>query len=361
MRLTESYDANSPPDLTGVTYYRYYTGDYNAASNPGVAHDVLCILDPTSVARLMKAESYTSYGQLDDLSDAQILAYADEYYTYDSANNVYQEYTGGGAAISTFSYATSTLPDDRNNWQTETIETRGDGTTVTTLENFAGQVVLQDTSDGTNHWVTYNVYDESGNLLDAYQPSAIAPWTNASPSWTIDSVTDVLTVNYNADTGLIDVNQYYTAADQTNYPVQDYSSGTPTSGGAAAGYLYRSGVQEGSSGAVDWQSAVNYVSDTVNGTTVYYTYQSAKYQDDPGSTFTFGQGFDPATPVRKSRLATTSSTLRGAASPARSSRARRPSCRSYPPPSTAPAQPIAAPTSVIRWARSSGRGTPTGP
>ena len=157
------------------------------------------------------------------------------------------------------------------------MQTRADGSTVTTYDNIDGLTILQDTwngvtGDGSQHSITYNTYDGYGNVLDAYQPSAVASYTEGTTTLTVTATGG----------GLIDVYAYYSS-----------TTATCTSPGNVAGYLEESGVQHGSGGSPVWQTSMDYIAHTTNSITVYYTNSTTAFGTDGGDarTTTYGYTF----------------------------------------------------------------------
>ena len=148
--------------------------------------------------------------------------------------------------------------------------------------------MLTDTSNGgtdTQHWVTYNQYDQYANVLKSAQPSAVntdnVSMVNGTSECGYNSSQADLNVSLNAS-GLIDVNIYY------GDPGCDSDARSDPSRASDTGMLCASGVQQGSGATPDWQSSVDYTSATGSGenaVTVYETRQSTQFQDDEiGST-----------------------------------------------------------------------------
>jgi RHS repeat-associated protein len=278
IQFVQSFTGSDTTDPTDTTYYRYYTGAYvansssefNPATNPGLPNQVKFILSGASVNRLMTAYGLTSISALDGLTDAEVYPYSDNYFQYTSAGVVSGQTTGGtgcsvcgGEGITGYSVTFSgSTTMSRNDWFSCSVETRADGSVVTTYDNSAKQVILQDTWNGlsgsvSQHSITYNEYDSNGNVTLAAQPSAVSGYSVSGTS---------LTVTLNASTGLINVNQYYSS-----------TTATSTTPGGVLGYLQQSGVKQGSGGSTVWQSSVDYIAQTLNGITVYYTNSSTSY------------------------------------------------------------------------------------
>ncbi|MGO8746681.1 MAG: LEPR-XLL domain-containing protein, partial [Thermoguttaceae bacterium] len=269
LETVSTYAAAGSPIET--TYYRYYT----AGQQNGYSDAYKMIFDGAEFAAMQAAgiNPYTA-------ADSVVQPYASEYYQYDSNGRVTKEITAGtGDSLSTgqgeidYQYTFSSYTDAPNNWYCKTVETLADQSTVTTFTNSDGEEMLRDVASGTQHWITYNQYDANDNDILTAEPSAVSSYdTSQNPAASLNVV-------LKSSQGLIDVNQYYTSTTAPQYP----SSGNPSSGGGVTGYLWRSGVQQGSSGSPVWQSATDYVSDTLNGITVYYPYDQTQYPNANGS------------------------------------------------------------------------------
>ena len=163
---------------------------------------------------------------------------------------------------------------------------------MSTFSNFDGDVMLTDTSNGgtdTQHWVTWNRYDQYANVLLAAQPSAM---TAASDGSRYDaSLPDLIdyddgTSDYLNDTGLINVNTYYastTATMGTPGGVTGWADQTAVAQGEG-----QAGMPVGNSGGPVLQTSTNYVAayDPQSGITSYFTSQSVQYPeaDEPRAT-----------------------------------------------------------------------------
>ncbi len=105
----ETYDSGSESgSVTDAAYYRYYEGSYVASSstglqantNPGLPNELKFAVSGAALGRLMSFYGLTSYADLDNLSDAQIAPYADDYYKFGSTGLV-DEIDASGAGCST--------------------------------------------------------------------------------------------------------------------------------------------------------------------------------------------------------------------------------------------------------------------
>jgi hypothetical protein len=102
-----------------------------------------------------------------------VAQYADSYFEYDGQQRVIKEIAAAGTQSYSYTYTTSEFGDDPNNWHLCTVETRPDGSTRTVYMNNAGQPMIDDLSDGTNHWITYQSFDDQYRVLQIASPSAI--------------------------------------------------------------------------------------------------------------------------------------------------------------------------------------------
>ena len=132
--------------------------------------------------------------------------YAGQSYQYDTYRRVVSA-TIGDQYTYTYAYGTFALAAGYNNWQTETVETRPDGSTNSVFTNYIGQTILTDLADTSgDNWYTYtlygtNSYDAGLPLLEA-QPSAVE-------GYTVNGTTLALTVTLNQTGGLLDEYDYY--------------------------------------------------------------------------------------------------------------------------------------------------------
>ena len=135
----------------------------------------------------------------------------------------------GSIGTTGYQYEVNTDPDaasNVNDWLNETIETPGDSSKVTTFYNCLGDKLLTDTWNGQSgtaakHSITYTMYDDNGNVIETAQPSAIntsvETTVNGTQEYGHDSSQANLGVSLNSDTGLIQVNAYYTST-ATSFP-----------------------------------------------------------------------------------------------------------------------------------------------
>ena len=156
----------------------------------------------------------------------------------------------GGTKTSTFEFTDGPSSSDYNNWQRLTVETRGDGSTITVFTNFLGQVLLRSITSGSDTWNDYQQYDDIGRLALQATPAAVASYSYDDTS---------LSVTLNSTTGLIRVFTY--------------------SGPGLAEIR----IQDGSSGTLVLLRTFTYTSQTVGGITVNPISQQVAYQSTFGT------------------------------------------------------------------------------
>ena len=208
--LIETYNADG--NLSGVTYYGY------------AGNMVSYVLTTNSIARILAAndESLATYvgsemtppealaGELlttlnGYLTTAQagtitnFSKYADNAVTYLPTSSTITDTTfylqrglvatntvqGSGKDQYAYTLAQDpttgpNFPDGLNTWSVKETETLADNTSrITTFSNFDGDPMITDTSDGTNHWIRWNRYDQYSNVLLAAQPSAVTGYSTS--------------------------------------------------------------------------------------------------------------------------------------------------------------------------------------
>jgi len=241
-----------------IYYYRYYL-----SSDPnGFVHGLKYVVNPNTYATM------TADG-LDPLSvaDAVLAQYADQYLQYDSDRRVTLETLDGGSRAYTFAFTQSGNPDDYNNWAMKTVETRPDGSRNVVYTNYIGQILLKSLQSGTDRWTDYYQFDSNAHQTLAANPSAVIGLDDTSPN---------LGVTLNANTGLIQLTDYYTT----------------TGSGAATGYVWREKLQQGSAGTAVVLRSYAYSSQSAGGSTVYPVSSLTVYRNDDGTgTVVTGYGY----------------------------------------------------------------------
>ncbi|MBX9677780.1 MAG: hypothetical protein K2X38_03370 [Gemmataceae bacterium] len=163
---------------TGTSYYRYWTGGSGSSSSSSASsgstgsdgsHLLRFVVKPASYARMVAAG-------LDPLaaSNAVVAGYADYYFEYDASGKVTSETVDGGAQSFGFDYETSAFSDGYNRWKTKTTETQADGSRIVTYSNYAGQTMLRVLQSGSDQWLWFFKYDNSGFLILQAESSAVS-------------------------------------------------------------------------------------------------------------------------------------------------------------------------------------------
>jgi RHS repeat-associated protein len=237
-------------NVLSTSYYRYYkSGDAN-----GYTHGLKYVFNPDSYERLTAALGTN----LASLTDAQVAPYADNYFQYNSAQQVSQEtvqgagdsQTGGGLGTYTYSYTNSSNPQGTNSWFTKTVVTNPDTSTDTVYTNAFAEVMLDDHYDPSSglHTDHFYEYNSQGQLTLDAAPSAITGYSDSSAN---------LSPALNNTSGLITIYTYDTT-----------TTATETQAGLVAGYLDEEFLQQGQQGSYVRQEAWGYFAHSYNGQTI---------------------------------------------------------------------------------------------
>lgn len=232
------------------TYYRYYT----TGSATGYARGLKYVVNPEAYARMVAASLNP-----DTATDAEVAAYADHYFEYDSTRRVTKEATNGGLLAYTFSYTASTNTPGFNAWSMKTVETLPDGNTNTVYTNYAGQVILKVVNQtGTSKfWYDYYHFDSRGRMDQHAKSSAVASFSDSLPGLVTLKTTD----------GLLFVTEYYA----------DNATGT----GEAPGYTKYQKRQQGSNGTPVIMTEMQYEKRTASdGSVTYPVWKKILYPND---------------------------------------------------------------------------------
>lgn len=209
-------------NLESETYYRYYTGPYDATTNPG---------NPNQIKMIVGAEGTRKYdwdqdGELDNdyltASTDSLKPYSDAYFTYfdksDAATSQRARVktvfmngqcgcSGGGSnGTYTFAYETNSSYSDTAGyttaWHRRAVVTEPGGKWTTQYVDEVGQalsrVVTTSSPTGTpgTFWATQVVRNSSGQLIEVYSPANITAYThtNGSVSYTASSGAGLVTL-----------------------------------------------------------------------------------------------------------------------------------------------------------------------
>ncbi len=150
-----------------IRYFRYYT----ASESNGYQHGMKLALSPEGYKRLANAVSVPEAA-----SDATLAEYASHYFQYDDTNRqATRSDVAGGQISNTTSYALNPRNPTliSTNWVRKAVMTTPDGSTKTVYSNNAGQDLLVDHYDGSDHWITYTNYNSDYRVIELVHPSAI--------------------------------------------------------------------------------------------------------------------------------------------------------------------------------------------
>ncbi len=207
------------------THYRYYPGKYDDGNSPGIQHelksvfryrDVLAAVASSSVSDandlITEADSVvaTSYDPCDPVTDFRSC-----WFEYHPDHRVSSEFVhfgtsccGGGAAGEyTYVYDVRKPQVNRNDWMTQTTETRPDGSTKYVLLNSFGQpLAMAIKGSGLTPLIRIWKYEYNtthGQISLLYHPSACSDYnsaTAANPKVTVTASGEVTKFDYhNAD------------------------------------------------------------------------------------------------------------------------------------------------------------------
>ncbi len=240
---------------TAEAYYRYYKED----SATGFAHGLKFVSSGEDYRRLRAAG-------LDPVSVAQVpdsvlAGYATSYREYGSGHRMSKLVKGSQAVALEFARLASS--GGSVNWERRTVETRPDGSTLTTYFNPLNQPLLSVLKKGSVSWPTYYVYDSDANRVQEAGPDAISAFTLPTNPAVNFSVT------LRASAGLIRGWEFY--------PL-DGSGGA----GSAPGRLKRSWLKQGTSGPEITLEERTYTARTAGGLTVYHPTTFKVYRSAAG-------------------------------------------------------------------------------
>jgi RHS repeat-associated protein len=256
-------------NVMDTSYYRYYkSGETN-----GYTHGLKYVFNPDSYLRLSAAAA-ALHTSVSNMTDAQVAPYADNYFQYNSAQQVSQETvqgagdsqtSSGGLGTYGFIYNTSTNPQGADSWNTDTVVTNPDGSTDTVYTNAFAEVLFDDhyePSGGGSHTYEAYQYSPQGQLILDAAPSAVLGY---SPSYA-----DLIHNETNKEYG------YYQYLNNNNGPITIYTydtttTATETQAGFVAGYLDEEFLSQGQLNQGNpWirQETYGYYAHSYNGQTI---------------------------------------------------------------------------------------------
>jgi RHS repeat-associated protein len=239
-------------NMLDESYYRYYTADTSTGFMDGLEY----VFSSDNVAKMAAALG----SDFESASNSTVVPYADEYFQYNSDEQVTEEVVGalgttsqGGEGTYTFSYQTNqNFPSDAfdiditdlpggsatppglytpdfNAWYTCTTETMPNGNQNTVYTNIEGSELLfittdnqdPDTANIGNQWITAYQYNSFGMPTMTINPSAIntSYYNLSSPDFENDLHLGIVPgEGVLTSTGLVNVTTY----NSTEYPSADF-------------------------------------------------------------------------------------------------------------------------------------------
>jgi RHS repeat-associated protein len=256
-------------NVTDTSYYRWFTS--------GMSNGLMSYaFGPAAYARLTAALGTG----VDALSDTQVAPYADRAFTYDSSKRVTSETdagagNSGGLGTSSYSYTTNSgasalsVP---NEWKVKTVQTRPDGSTVTTYKNAFGLVMLSVETDTAASLSRdrYNRYDDLERVVLTADPSAVSGYS--------ESNADLVGYSGGNATYLRDSDGLLTA-----YTYASSTTATSSAAGDVAGYLKEVDLLHGETGTAVPQQSRAYVERTAGGVDLFFPASSTVYRNADGT------------------------------------------------------------------------------
>lgn len=185
-----------------TTYYRYWEGTYNSATNPGYPHALKLVVSPEGVRQFDWSDS-TFDGDHLSASHDSLKAYANGYFEYDSSHRVNLAWfqgqcgcSGAGTGTHEFTYESNGSYSDSSGytttWARRTIVERPDGSWITQMFDETGQGLSHITTDAdpssaTNKWVTYVVRDSTGCVTQVATAANVTAYTHSTALFTQSS------------------------------------------------------------------------------------------------------------------------------------------------------------------------------
>ena len=181
-------------NVLDTSYYRYYTpADANIAN--GYVHGLKYVFNPASYARMVAVMAAASPATTPASADAQVAAYADQYFEYDANQRVSKELIQGagcscsgstGQGAYTYAATTSANTPGPNAWadqdRRDPARRQHQHRLHQRRRRGDAQGLPRQRHDGTpaitRHWATYNRYDTAGRLILTAQPSAVLGYSD---------------------------------------------------------------------------------------------------------------------------------------------------------------------------------------
>ena len=190
--------SESTVSQTKKKYYRYWTGAYNATTNPGHENALKLVLDFEGTRRFDYTDSTFDEDFL-AASQSSLESYAGAYVEYDSSHRVNEAWfngecgcSGGTTGTHELEYETNGLYSDGHGydttWATRTVVKRPDDSYLTQVFDEVGQSLHQiitdadpdNTSPSPSRWVTKVTRNSDGVVTELSTPANITGYTHSS-------------------------------------------------------------------------------------------------------------------------------------------------------------------------------------
>ncbi|MCK4873242.1 MAG: hypothetical protein KAS72_10995 [Phycisphaerales bacterium] len=219
-----------------VQYYRYWSGTYNATTNPGHDHGLQYVVDFEGTRNFDWSDSTFDADYL-TATEESLKPYSSAYFEYNSAHEVNEAYFNGacgcsGAGNGTFEYtyaANGSYSDGSGydqTWAFRVITKRPDGAYETQYFDETHQPishVLTDddpanTDPAPDFWAMQVVRNSSGIITEIHTPANVTGYTHSSASFTAS-----------ASVGLVRTFDLVSSGDMTGF-ITNHRHRTGTSG-----------------------------------------------------------------------------------------------------------------------------------
>ena len=213
LKKYEIVEKGNGVDIARTTYFRYYRGN---SGYPGVDHDLRLVIGPMSA----RWAEYKEKQPIESISTDTIIneAYYDIFATYDSLHRVVFEVVrtggscncGGGSEVGSYAYAYEQRQGDGDyNWPKYAVkQTNPDGSFIYVELNKVGSATTWIIEKNEQRWAWTYVYDQFGQVIEVYHPSACDATSYTFPSWSGQGVTK------RTSQGLVEIFDYADPTDQ---------------------------------------------------------------------------------------------------------------------------------------------------
>ncbi len=219
-------------------YYRYWTGTYNSATNPGHPHQIKLVLDHEGARKFDYVDTVFDDDFLTATTD-NLKPYAAAYFEYDSARRIVKNWSNGECGCSGTSSGTNEYRYETNGsytdqagydttWARRTSVKRPDNTWITQYFDETGQGLHHVTTDADpantsllpGTWAKKVTRDSAGRVTEVSTPANVSAYTHSTGTLTAES-----------SVGLVRVWTRVSSGDMTGFvAARKYKTGT---GGSA--------------------------------------------------------------------------------------------------------------------------------